>query len=97
MDGYEFANEDVKFYAMIFASDGRSYQITPGPYGLEIYIYESDDLMKKGRDALEEILKTMGGGGVVRTEGNALLFLSRSGGPTPVESDMDRLIADLRD
>ena len=96
LDGYDLTDEEEKFYAMIFASDGRGYQIMPGPYGLEIYVYESGSLMKKGLDVLEELSKTMGGGGIVRTEGNVLLILNRSGGPTPVESDMDSLISDLR-
>ncbi len=74
-----------QIFVLIGASDGWAYQVTPGDYTVEIYVY-------RNLDALEQL----GLGGalqsntVIHSDGNLLLYLF-----DPPEGALERLVADI--
>jgi hypothetical protein len=92
------SNENGKAYALIHAADGASYDVNPGGYTLEFYVYKNKDDIPKGIEALKQIAVSFGFEGPVGevVEGNVLLLPDIEAG-TFDETQLERLLADLRD
>ena len=82
LDKHSLSNGDKPYYQLIGAYDGMKYDVSPGGYRLEIYVYQ--DLSRLV--AMETIDNQ------VHIEGNAILLLH-----TTNKEYLDRLVADLRD
>jgi hypothetical protein len=86
LDKHTMSNGIKPYYELIGAYDGMKYDVEPGGYRLEIYVYrDSNRLTEMARQA--ETVDNQ-----VHIEGNAMLLLH-----TTDESHLDRLLADLRD
>jgi hypothetical protein len=95
LDKHTLSNKDTKAYAMILASDGASYDVNPGGYTLEFYVYKNKDDTSKGIEALKEIAASFGFDGAdigEVVEGNVVLLAGDL-----EETQIERLLADLRD
>lgn len=113
LDNYTITNEEFKLFQALLARDGAGYDISPGPFGLEIYVFENEATLKEGvkllgdlldafaplGDSLENLLgEPLVDNSIVRSDGNVLLILDKADqGNAPTKADMNRLIADLRD
>ena len=86
LDKHAMSNGDKPYYQLIGAYDGMKYDVEPGGYRLEIYVYR--DLDKIAEVALQaETVDNQ-----VHIEGNVLLILH-----TTDRAHLDRLLADLQD
>ena len=74
LDKHTLSDKQGKFFQMLHADDGASYDVNPGEYRLEFYVYENKDDIPKGIAALHFIMDDWGGlqGEVV--EKNVLLI-----------------------
>ena len=102
LDKHTLSDKQGKFFQMLHADDGASYDVNPGGYRLEFYVYENKDDIPKGIAALQSIMDDWGGlqGEVV--EKNILLIARARNSSGFLEGSIDetlleRLLADLRD
>ncbi len=86
LDRHELTEEREKFFELIFAYDGRAYNVQPGKYALEIYTYKATALMESMAEVADKVNNQ------VHIEGNTLLVLH-----TTDKAALDRLLTDLRD
>ena len=102
LDKHTLSDKQGKFFQMLHATDGASYDVNPDGYNLEFYVYENKDDIPKGIAALQSIMEDWGGlqGEVV--EKNILLIARAWNSSGFLEGSIDetlleRLLADLRD
>ena len=94
LDKHTLSNKTEKAYAIVHAADGASYDVNPGGYELEFYVYKSKDDIPKGIEAMKAVLAGFGLEGALGevVEGNVLLLASEV-----EETQIERLLAHLRD
>ena len=94
LDKHTLSNKDGKAYALVHAADGASYDVNPGGYTLEFYVYKNKDDIAKGIEALKNLAASFGFEGPMGevVEGNVVLLADSLD-----ETQLERLLADLRD
>ena len=98
LDKHTLSNKSEKAYDLVHADDGAQYDVSPGGYSLEFYVFKNKDDVSKGVAALESMMAEFGFTGSLNevVEKNVLLLPDILVGPFD-ETQLELLLADLRD
>jgi nitrate reductase NapAB chaperone NapD len=88
LDQHTLTNEGETISQLTGAIDGAKYDVSPGDYRIELYVYENSADILLVRDDLGKLAPS----GQVHVEGNIVVVLH-----TTDQEALKRLVADLRD